>query len=145
MRIAEGRVPKRTHLVAGAVAVAAIAAATYGLARTGVIVDTEETLWPNPRDRQAVHLSLLDRRLQGFYRDHGALPSGLEVVAGPRERADLWGTPLRYAPRDSTFVLRSAGPDRRFGTADDLVGEVGVTYASKRMLYQRALDSSGIR
>ena len=139
--------PKRSHLVAGAVAVVAlVAAAAYGLARTGVVVDTDETLWPNPRTRQAVHLGILDRRLQGFYRDHGALPADLAAVADPAERADLWGTALRYEPRDSTFLLSSAGPDRRFATDDDVAGEVGATYGAKRMLFARAHDSAaGIR
>lgn len=33
---------------------------------------------------------------------------------------DPWGTPMRFEPKDSGFVLSSAGADREFGSADDL-------------------------
>ena len=36
-------------------------------------------------------------------------------------RGDKWGTPYRLVPGDSgTFVLLSAGPDKQFGTPDDI-------------------------
>lgn len=35
--------------------------------------------------------------------------------------ADPWGTPYRYGNRGATFDLSSAGPDRVFGSADDIV------------------------
>ena len=34
---------------------------------------------------------------------------------------DAWGTQFRYAPQPGDFELRSAGPDRRFDTPDDIV------------------------
>jgi hypothetical protein len=41
---------------------------------------------------------------------------------------DIWGTALRYAPAaDGTFEVRSAGPDRAFGGADDLVEKGSAT------------------
>lgn len=46
------------------------------------------------------------------------IPPGL-----PTKRSyqyDPWGTLVRYAHTDSTFELRSAGPDRVFETRDDL-------------------------
>ena len=45
-------------------------------------------------------------------------PEFLPVVV----RIDAWWNPMRYkATTDSEFELRSAGPDGRFGTEDDLV------------------------
>jgi len=32
---------------------------------------------------------------------------------------DVWGTPFNYQQTPQKFTLLSAGPDRRFGTADD--------------------------
>jgi len=55
---------------------------------------------------------------------------------------DPWGTRFRFEPRDKanptqSYVLTSAGPDRRFGTADDWIDDV--EDASKR----RAKKPSG--
>ena len=36
---------------------------------------------------------------------------------------DQWGTPLLYQGGKQEFRLRSAGPDRQFGTSDDLVAD----------------------
>ena len=35
--------------------------------------------------------------------------------------ADQWGTEFRYTNRTNSYELRSAGPDRRFDTPDDIV------------------------
>jgi hypothetical protein len=40
---------------------------------------------------------------------------------------DQWGTPLRCEIRGKIFKVFSAGPDRTFGTADDLAGEQELT------------------
>jgi general secretion pathway protein G len=57
-------------------------------------------------------------------------PAGLVEWHGPyleRIVADRWGTPFRYAcpavASTRRFDLISAGPDRAFGTDDDLVAE----------------------
>ena len=33
---------------------------------------------------------------------------------------DVWGTPFRYTQQGTTFTITSAGPDKEFGTADDI-------------------------
>jgi type II secretory pathway pseudopilin PulG len=43
--------------------------------------------------------------------------AGTAIAAG---YSDAWKTPLRYEPSDSTFELISAGPDKQFGTGDDI-------------------------
>jgi hypothetical protein len=47
-------------------------------------------------------------------------PSFLSVLED-RSYQDAWGRPLKYSPRPPGYEVRSAGPDGRFGTADDLV------------------------
>jgi hypothetical protein len=69
-----------------------------------------------------------------FSRDCGA---DLQVCAGSPEPAlrralrDAWATTLRvesvpYYPPKTYYLVRSAGPDKQFGTADDLTGYLEV-------------------
>ena len=127
------------------VAAGALVAAGLGLlawvSTTFVIADTEEDIWPDPRDRQHVHLGILSRQLQAHARDHGGLPASLAALSADMARPqaadrllDLWGTGLGYERARAVFTLRSAGPDREFGTADDIVYRDGTTYRSKRAL-----------
>jgi len=41
-------------------------------------------------------------------------------VAGRGVPLDPWGTPYRYRTTGTNIVVNSAGPDRTFGTADDI-------------------------
>ena len=52
---------------------------------------------------------------------HGTLPDGLEGVVSAAQATDLWGTPVAYDREGDGFALRSAGPDRRPDTEDDVV------------------------
>jgi len=38
----------------------------------------------------------------------------------PKNMVDAWGTPFQYKLDGNKFEIRSAGPDRSMGTADDL-------------------------
>jgi hypothetical protein len=67
-------------------------------------------------------LDLVAARLEGTAREQGELPEMLAEAPPP----DPWGTPLRYERRSpDRGLLRSAGPDRRFGTRDDVTRAVG--------------------
>ena len=45
----------------------------------------------------------------------------LRAINGRGELCDRWGTPIRFHQVSGTDMeLRSAGPDRKFGTADDV-------------------------
>ena len=110
--------------------------------RALVIVDTEEDLWPDPRARQAVHLGVLSRRLQAYARDHGALPENLAALGAPLVQPDEWGVAIWYQRAGPVLQLQSAGPDRTFGTIDDIEVRDGTTYESKRALYLAAQDSA---
>jgi hypothetical protein len=61
---------------------------------------------------------LLDERRP----DNGDAPSPADGQANTAGRQDAWITGIRYALiDDKSFEVRSAGPDRLFDTADDLV------------------------
>lgn len=122
--------------------VAVIVGLLWAGSRTTVIVDTEETLWPDPRDREGLHLRTLSRQLQAYARDHGALPDSLSVLGAEISRPDEWGTAIRYEHTTAVLDLRSAGPDRRFGTTDDITVRDGTSYDSKRALYLERQDSA---
>ena len=106
------------------------------------IVDTEEMLLPDPRGREVVRLRALSGRLQAYARDHRVLPERLSVLGAEISRPDEWGTAIRYARTGAVLDLRSAGPDRRFSTTDDIIVRDGTTYASKRALYLERQDSA---
>lgn len=48
------------------------------------------------------------------------VPRNHPAINGRGELCDRWGTPFRFHPLSRTQMeIRSAGPDRRFGTPDD--------------------------
>lgn len=50
------------------------------------------------------------------------LAAGHRALNARRELCDRWGTPFRFHQISGTAMeIRSAGPDRKFGTADDAV------------------------
>jgi hypothetical protein len=74
-------------------------------------------------DETRALLDALAARLAAAAGPRGALPEMLQE-APPR---DPWGTPLDYERIASDRArLRSAGPDRRLGTPDDVEREVRV-------------------
>jgi hypothetical protein len=51
---------------------------------------------------------------------HGALPDatvGNKLIVN---KIDAWGNPLRYEVAEGIYTLRSAGPDKKMDTADDI-------------------------
>jgi hypothetical protein len=68
------------------------------------------------------------RAVDGFGRQLGTVPPSLRgPVIWDRNRGgelpDLWATLVRYSTEGNRFELRSAGPDRVFDSADDIVVE----------------------
>jgi hypothetical protein len=72
------------------------------------------------------------RIIEGVARERGGLPPALAAVPGQPRFPD-WGLPdawdrrVEYTPRGQRFELRSAGPDARLHSADDIVvaGQLG--------------------
>lgn len=67
----------------------------------------------------------LANALDAHYRRRLVFPESLDALVEakriqPHETADPWDTPLSYTTTPTSFKLCSAGPDRRFGSDDDL-------------------------
>ena len=59
------------------------------------------------------------------WRNHGQVPRSLDQIFCPDggegcPLKDPWGTPYELQATDAGFVIRSAGRDHRWDTADDL-------------------------
>jgi hypothetical protein len=92
-----------------------------------IIVDTEEDLIPDPVERTKNRLYVLRTAALRTMRRTGSLPRTLDELveeSGMQIRNDSWGIPFRYTPGTTDFELRSAGPDRVFGSRDDLLATV---------------------
>jgi len=66
---------------------------------------------------------------------------GNKLVAGME---DGWGNSIRYEPgRGNAFVLRSAGPDAKFNSADDVLGGPGAPNGSDMSALTDLLGGGG--
>lgn len=54
----------------------------------------------------------------------GVLPADIDGNLIVIEHTDAWDTMLRYETEDDHSIIRSAGPDRKFDTRDDLTSRV---------------------
>jgi len=83
----------------------------------------------------SVHLSTFRLAIAQFVVERGRLPASIAEMAQPDPKtgvptlekvpADPWGHPYEYRVKDEAkrdWVVRSAGPDGRLDTADDVVG-----------------------
>ncbi|MGZ5513746.1 MAG: hypothetical protein ACXW2O_01370 [Candidatus Aminicenantales bacterium] len=73
-----------------------------------------------------VNLESLSRVILTYASEGGGLPESLDALRRFHPTAgslpDAWGTKIRYERlSDSSFRLRSAGPDRVFDNGDDIV------------------------
>lgn len=88
---------------------------------------------PGPPIRKAFIVSLesANDAITQYQVDNGQIPQGegMEVLlkAGIRSipSVDPWGGKVRYEGRGNNYTLSSAGPDRRWGTQDDVVVKNG--------------------
>ncbi len=90
------------------------------------IVDGEDDLLPDPRDRTWMRLHALRVLIQRYADRHGSLPGSIGDFLPPgREgayyRIDAWGEEISYSVRGKSYEFRSRGPDRQLNTSDDLV------------------------
>lgn len=75
-----------------------------------------------------MNMKSLQREIVSYIAEHNRAPENLEKIFAMhgwlRGIADVWGTPISYTRvSDSRFLLRSAGKDMKFNTADDIVLE----------------------
>jgi hypothetical protein len=79
-------------------------------------------------DLTAVNLESISRQVLTYAADGQGLPESLDVLGRSRPMGaavlDAWGRKIRYERlSDTSFRLRSAGPDGSFETEDDIVKE----------------------
>jgi hypothetical protein len=69
-----------------------------------------------------------EQRIQQHQRQEGALPStsaGTDLVDDVQ---DPWGQSLRYERKNADYRVISAGPDKQFGTSDDVRFKTGTIH-----------------
>lgn len=108
-------------LVVATLAVVAVVVLVFRQER----VDTAEDIFRTPAAVTAYRLDRLRQWATDYRSRTGRAPPSLRLLAGDAESAALltdgWGTLIRYEVLVSgELVLRAAGPDRTFSTADDL-------------------------
>jgi hypothetical protein len=82
--------------------------------------DWNETYATNLR----LKLAAVAKDIHAFSDRHGRAPSNLRELYSELPQ-DPWGNELAYDSRpDGSYSLRSAGPDRKVGTADDVARSV---------------------
>lgn len=104
-------------------------AADADSARRISIVDDDRTFYPDPRERTEARIEDLRYNIRQYVRRHRRLPARLDEVFGEDIRADVlwrflhdaWDQEIRYQPSPPEYELRSAGPDKVYGTSDDIV------------------------
>ncbi|MCC7138891.1 MAG: type II secretion system protein GspG [Planctomycetes bacterium] len=115
---------------------ALLAVVSGGAALPWVGRDGSETCRPGGAAQATrAELSRVADAIERFRATQGTIPPELDALVsevddegdGHLERVprDAWGMPIRYARTPVTargYVLESAGPDRRWGTDDDIVG-----------------------
>lgn len=80
----------------------------------------EERQWTEDR------LAVIDEEIENYrMRNEGKVPTSLLELLKSSGRimsfVDGWGCRFSYKPRKSTYVLRSSGADKQFGTEDDII------------------------
>jgi len=85
--------------------------------------DTEETLYPHPAERTEYRMRSLAVRIGRYWSKNHKLPVRLSELPADSSnlRYDAWDRSIEYKFSDSTFELRSRGPDGIILTADDIV------------------------
>jgi len=90
---------------------------------TLILTDYRKACGGNPvGENEEITLLLLGGNAKGLR----FLPAGHPAIDAAGRLCDRWGTPLFFHALSSRqMVIRSAGPDRQHGTADDLSGPDG--------------------
>lgn len=74
-------------------------------------------------DETAVAMQTAVNKIEAYSVENGRAPEGIEgnMLLIEADLNDAWGESLRYDALDKNdFAIRSAGPDKKFDTADDL-------------------------
>lgn len=91
-----------------------------------VVADSDREIWPDAAPRTVARLGVLHTLLARYFAQERTMPASLEIVIGPDGvpgmdvSRDGWGRAWRYMPARDDYSLRSAGPDGRMDTQDDI-------------------------
>ncbi len=108
-----------------------IGLAIFMVAVAGVVLYCWNQISIQRHDNTRISIQEIEKALEIYTRQHnGKLPDTLHEMLHSEERAvhdfgsevllDSWGTPVDYQRDGATFKLRSAGPDMKLNTADDI-------------------------
>lgn len=61
--------------------------------------------------------------IENYRSENNTLPDGIEGNKLVVEKKDGWGTELRYDLEGDSYLIRSAGPDKKFNTSDDVTSK----------------------
>ncbi len=120
----------RSQLLIAGAALALAAVVIWAFARP--VVDTERDLVPDAIGRTNFRINNLREAIAQYVQQNEELPRSLEVVlpstpvsdAEENPRNDAWGRPIVLELAEGGYRLRSAGPDGKHGSDDDLSLEV---------------------
>ena len=85
--------------------------------------------------RAAAQVRRVRAEMEARKKADGAYPESIEAVKSPQ---DPWKTVLKLEMVDGAPVLTSAGPDKAFGTADDISVATAEQLATRRALFEVA-------
>lgn len=106
----------------GTALVCAVVALTVSAAHTAR--EAAERIQTEATTRQA--LMQADKAIWAKIAETGELPEGIEGNKVVIQHNDAWGRSLRYDRTNNEFVIRSAGADGEFETADDITSAKSV-------------------
>ena len=79
---------------------------------------------------QRDQVTQISYHLLSYRKENGTFPDTLEELvqyAPDCKSVDRWQTPLRYESNGETFIVTSAGADKKFGTKQDVIARLDVT------------------
>jgi hypothetical protein len=108
-----------------------IGLAIFMVAVAGIVLYCWNQTSIQRHDNTRITIQEIEKALEIFTRQHnGNLPDTLHEMLhfenlactdfGPEVLLDSWGIPFDYQRDGTTFKLRSAGPDMKLNTADDI-------------------------
>lgn len=110
-----------------------IGLAIFMVAIAGVVLYCWNRITIQRCDATRISIQEIEKALKIYASKHsGTFPASIDEMLGPEEcryscltgakiiPCDSWGMPIHYESDGNTFKLRSAGPDMKLNTADDI-------------------------
>lgn len=99
---------------------------------------TEQRIQAQDKTEMVLEKSLAE--IERFRHEHQRVPAGIEGNKMVIKHKDGWDRELRYEVYPRKFIVRSAGPDGEFETADDRTRERTVSRAETSNLKDREIE-----